>query len=153
VARTTPQETLRPSLRRRDPTTAVVLAPDVGYGRLSGESLARDRKEGSQLFARLATFEGADIDRAIETTDAVRDRLRSITEELEGWQGVLQLADRQGARLMVLHLFDTEENMRAAEPTFEDMPNRVPEVREMAARRGAVTYLEVPAGVLRGQDI
>ena len=105
------------------------------------------------MFARLATFEGADVDRATEVTAELRDRLRSIIGALQGWQGILQLADRQSGTLMVLHLFDSEENMRAAEPTFEDMPNQVPEVRQIAARRSSVTYLEVPFGLVRGQEL
>ncbi len=105
------------------------------------------------MFGRLATFAGGNVEQAQEVTAGVRDRLRSIVEGLEGWQGVLQLVDRESGTMMTLQLFDTEENMRAAEPTFEDMPNQVPEVRQIAARRSSVTYLEVPFGLIRGQEL
>lgn len=105
------------------------------------------------MFARLATFEGVDVARAEQVTREVRDRLRSVVEGLEGWQGVLQLVDREGGTLMTLHLFDSEENLRAAEQTFEDMPNQVPEVRQFAGRRASVKYLEVPFGSVRGQEL
>ncbi len=76
-----------------------------------------------------------------------------MVEGLERWQGVLQLADRENGTLLTLQLFDSEENMRAAEQTFEDMPNQVPEVKQIAGRRSSVRYLEVPFGVIRGQEL
>ena len=105
------------------------------------------------MFARLATFEGVDVGRAEQVTEEARDRLRSIVEGLEGWQGVLQLVDRESGTLMTLQLFDSEENLRAAEQTFEDMPNQVPEVRQIAGRRSSVKYLEVTFGSVRGQEL
>lgn len=105
------------------------------------------------MFGRLATFEGGNVEQAQEVTAAVRDRLRSIVEGLEGWEGVLQLVDRESGTMMTLQLFDTEENMRAAESTFEDMPNQVPEVRQIAGHRASVKYLEIPFGVLGGQEV
>ena len=105
------------------------------------------------MFGRLATFEGGNVEQAQEVTAGVRDRLRTIVQGLEGWQGVLQLVDRDSGTMMTLQLFDTEENMRAAESTFEDMPNQVPEVRQIAGQRASVKYFEIPFGVLGGQEI
>ena len=105
------------------------------------------------MFARVATFEGVDVERADQITAGVRDRLRAIVQDLEGWQGVLQLADRQTGTLMTVQLFDSEDNMRAAEQTFEDMPTQVPEVAQIAGRRSSVKYFEVPFAVIAGQEL
>ena len=105
------------------------------------------------MFARVATFEGVDVDSARQTIEGARDRLRSIVEGLDGWQGVLQLVDRQGGKILTIQLFDSEENMQAAEQTFEDMPRQVPEVQQVSMRRASVERYEVTTGVVRGQEL
>ena len=105
------------------------------------------------MHARVATFEEVDVDRAEGLAEETTDRLRSIIQKMEGWQGMLQLIDRSSRTQMLVHLFDSEENALAAEPTFEDMPNQVPEVREIAARRGSVGHYDVSFGVIRGQEL
>ena len=105
------------------------------------------------MFARVATFEGVDVAAVQQTLGQVRDRIRSIVEGMPGWQGVLQLADRESGKVLTISLFDTEENMRAAEQTFEDIPRQVPEVRQMAGGRASVERFEVTTGIVRGQDL
>lgn len=105
------------------------------------------------MFARVATFEGVDVATAQETIEAVRDRLISITQGMPGWQGVLQLADAQSGKIMTISLFDSEENMQAAEQTFEDMPRQVPEVQQVAGRRSSVERFEVTGGIVRGEEL
>ena len=90
---------------------------------------------------------------AQETIDAVRPRLLSIVQEMPGWQGTLQLVDRQGGKVLTITLYDSEENMQAAEPTFEEMPSRVPEVQQIAGTRRSVERFEVGAGIVRGQEL
>ncbi len=104
------------------------------------------------MFARVARFERA-AGGGENPFEQVRDQAIAILQSLPGWQGGMQLVDREGGNVMNIALFDSEENMRAAEPTFADMPNQVPDVAQLAARRSSVTYLEVPFGVLRGQEI
>lgn len=84
------------------------------------------------MFARVATFEGVDASRADETMPVVRERATSILEKLAGWQGAMQLLDRDNGKLLVLQVFDSKENMEAAESTFETMPQRLgPEIQQM----------------------
>ncbi len=101
------------------------------------------------MFARVATFEAIDVESAQQTIERVRDRIREILEGTTGWQGVLQLVDRGGGKVLTINLFDTEENMQAAEPTFESMPQQIPEVREMAGGRSSVQRFEVLAETRR----
>lgn len=95
------------------------------------------------MFARIATFEGIDAGTSEDVMERVRDRAVSILEGMPGWQGGMQLIDRSGGRVMTISFFDTEENMQAAEPTFESMPQQIPEVREMAGSRSSVQRFEV----------
>ncbi len=101
------------------------------------------------MFARIATFEGIDAGTSEDVMQRVRDRAVSILEGMPGWQGGMQLIDRSGGRVMTISFFDTEENMQAAEPTFESMPQQIPEVREMAGGRSSVQRFEVLAETRR----
>ncbi len=99
------------------------------------------------MFVRVGTFEGIDPDKVVEFGEAARQVTRPILQELEGYQGVVQMLDRDGRRLRNAVFFDSEENVRAAEPTFESMPERLPEgVREMAKQaKRTVDVFEVLA--------
>jgi hypothetical protein len=105
------------------------------------------------MYARVATFEDVDAQRTEQLPQAASDRLRSILQGMPGWQGLLRFIDHETRTLMLVHLFDTEENARAAEATFEDMPNQVPEVRDTAGRRSSVRYFNMSFGVIRGQEL
>ncbi len=99
------------------------------------------------MFARVATFEGVDVSTAQETLETIRERVSAIVEELPGWQGATQMVDERNQKVVVMHIFDTEENMEAAEPTFEEMPQRLgPELAErVAGRRRSVEKFKVLA--------
>ena len=96
------------------------------------------------MFARVARFEGAAS--GADPFAQVRDRALEILESMSGWQGGMQLVDREGGRIMNIALFDSEENMRAAESTFEEMPQRLGlDPEQMPARRAGVEWYEVVA--------
>ena len=104
------------------------------------------------MFARIATFEGVDMSTAPQALEQVRERATSIVEALPGWQGAMQLVDEDSGKVMVIHLFDTQENMQAAEPTFEEMPRRLgPELaQQVAGKRRSVERFKVLAERRRG---
>lgn len=85
------------------------------------------------MFVRVLTLDGVDPSTFREFGEAARERTRPILQGLEGYQGSVQMLDEGGRRVRVAVFFETEENVRAAEPTFESMPQRLPD--EM---RGAV---------------
>ncbi|CAN5299206.1 hypothetical protein BH18ACT12_BH18ACT12_00670 [soil metagenome] len=97
------------------------------------------------MFARTATFEGVDVSKAEATMAVGRERATPILEGLTGWQGAMQLLDRENAKMVVLQVFDSRENMEAAESTFETMPQQLgPEIQEMlAGKRPAVDKFEI----------
>lgn len=96
------------------------------------------------MFARIATFEGVDVSQAEEAIPLARERAMPIMQGLAGWQGAMQLLDRDNGKYMILHVFDSKENMEAAEPTFETMPQQLgPEIQKMVKGGPSVQKLEV----------
>jgi hypothetical protein len=97
------------------------------------------------MFARMATFEGVDPEAANRTLDEVRARVEPLMGRLDGYQGYLDLLDRSSGKAVTLAFFDTEQNLKAAEPTFdEEMPRQLGDlIGPWAGRRTAVERYEV----------
>jgi hypothetical protein len=81
------------------------------------------------MYARVSRFEGLN-EVSPELGQEIGARVTPILESMTGWQGGLQLIDPAGRRVLTISLFDTEENMQAAEPTFEELPERLGDLRE-----------------------
>ena len=99
------------------------------------------------MFARMATFDGVNVETAEPAMERVREKAQQIVAELPGWQGAMQLLDRRNGKVVVMQFFDSEENMEAAEPTFEELPQRLgPEImQQLAGQRRSVDKFEVLA--------
>ena len=99
------------------------------------------------MFARMATFEGVEASGVEQTLEKARQCVIPILDGLPGWRGATQLYDDRNGKVMVINFFDSEENMEAAEPTFEEMPSRLgPELAErVAGRRRSVEKFRVLA--------
>ena len=88
------------------------------------------------MYARVATFEGGDV-----------DELRRLNEErmAQGTAGIPEGAKRamvlQGDRRLFVTFFDTTESMEAAEARFEAMGDEIPEA--VRGRRVGVDRYEV----------
>ncbi len=98
------------------------------------------------MFVRVLTLEGIDPDKVTEFSEVARQSTIPVLQELEGYQGAVQMLDRAGRRLRNAIFFESEENVRAAEPTFDSMPERLPqEFRDMAreATKRTVDIFEV----------
>jgi hypothetical protein len=80
------------------------------------------------MVARVASFEGIDVESAQSTMDEAEAVIRPLVEGLAGYKGHLQLATQDG-KFLSITLFDTEANAAAAEPTFdEEMPKQLGEL-------------------------
>jgi heme-degrading monooxygenase HmoA len=66
------------------------------------------------VFARVSTFEGSP-EQVDELTRLDGEQIVSALRELDGFSGVLGLADRQSGRVVAVILWETEEAMRASE--------------------------------------
>ena len=90
------------------------------------------------MVARVATFEGVNVQEAERTIDQAEATVRPLVEGLAGYQGHMELIAANG-KVLSITFFDTEENARAAEPTFdEEMPRQLGDVfRSWQGRRVA----------------
>jgi hypothetical protein len=94
------------------------------------------------MWARVAAFEGTDVERARAEAP------RRPPDELipDGLRGVLSLLDADGSRQLFITLFETREELEAAESLFERMGDQIPE--ELRGRRVSRDYYEVAAGLV-----
>ena len=77
------------------------------------------------MVARVASFEGVDVQEAERTMDQAESIIRPLIENLPGYQGHLELVSSTG-KVLSITLFDLEENALAAEQTFdEEMPRQL----------------------------
>ena len=80
--------------------------------------------------ARVAIFEGINVEAAKATMDEAEAIIRPMVQALAGYEGTRELASQDG-RFISVTFFDSEENARAAEPTFdEEMPQKLGHIFE-----------------------
>jgi hypothetical protein len=75
------------------------------------------------MIARVASFEGVNVEAARATMDEAEARIRPLMEGLAGFSGTLQLVAEDG-KVLSVSFFDSEENAQAAEPTFDEVMPR-----------------------------
>lgn len=91
------------------------------------------------MFARVASFEGGDVDRLRELNE---NRMREGTMDLPaGLTSAMMLQDSANGRRLFVSFFDSREAIDAAQARFETMGDEVPE--EIRGRRTAVDVYEV----------
>jgi hypothetical protein len=80
------------------------------------------------VFARVARFEGMNAEAAAGTMEEADKIIRPLVEALHGYRGHLELV-ADGGGFLSLTFFDSEEDVVAAEPTFdEEMPRQLGEI-------------------------
>ena len=97
------------------------------------------------MFARVARFEGVNVGVAESTMDEAEAIIRPMIEALTGYAGHLELMAPDG-QVLSITTFDSEENAKAAEQTFdEEMPRKLGEMfsADWEGRRVAVTGYKV----------
>jgi len=96
------------------------------------------------MIARVASFEGVNVEAARNTMDEAEAIIRPMVEGLAGYRGALELVSPEG-KFLSITLFDSLENSQAAEPTFdEELPARLGHIFEQwAGRRVSVDRYEV----------
>jgi len=100
------------------------------------------------MIARVASFEGIDVQAAQDTMSEAESIIRPMVEGLTGYQGAMELVSPDG-KFLSITLFDSMENAKAAEPTFDqEMPSRLgPIFEKWSGHRVSVDRYEVA-----GQD-
>ncbi|MCW2964848.1 MAG: hypothetical protein JWO17_2100 [Actinomycetia bacterium] len=92
------------------------------------------------MYARVASFEDRDMTLADELTAKVADRARQ-KDAIPGAHGFLMLVDPEQGTALGITMFATEQELRDAEPAFEEMASTIPE--EMRGNRVSVDVYEV----------
>jgi hypothetical protein len=93
------------------------------------------------MWARVASFEGTDVERMRSEANRPPERLP------EGLRAAFGLADSASGRQVFITLFESREAIEAAEPTFEQMGDEIPE--DVRGRRVSKEYFEVVFGVVQ----
>jgi cysteine synthase len=103
------------------------------------------------MVARVAAFEGIDVEAAEQTMESAMERIQPMLDSMQGWQGRLDLLDRSSGKFISINFFDSDANLEAAEPTFdEEMPKQLGEIFEKwSGRRTSVERYEVVGEVRR----
>lgn len=103
------------------------------------------------MVARIATFEGVDVQEVERTIGEAEARIRPIVEGMAGFRGFSELLSPDG-KVLSITLFDSAENAEAAEQTFDvEMPKQLGNLFESwAGHRVSVDRYRVVAGSLGG---
>lgn len=97
------------------------------------------------MVARVASFEGVNVQEAERTMDEAEAIVRPIIENLAGYQGHLELVTPDG-KMLSITLFDSDTSAQAAEQTFdEELPRQLGDLcKGWEGRRVAVdSYIVV----------
>ena len=92
------------------------------------------------MHARVAAFENRDMSRVDELIGIVKERITS-GRDIPGARRALMLVDREQGKALGITLFESEDAIRAAEPTFERLGDEIPEA--LRGRRTSVETYEV----------
>ena len=103
----------------RDPfdTIAVpICSQNRYYGRIENKRSAdkSERKEESDLFARMNTFEGSP-DRLDDALRNVREQVLPQLHQHDGFKGLMFLANYKSGELQLMSLWESAQAMRASE--------------------------------------
>ncbi len=91
------------------------------------------------MFARVASFEGGDVERLQQLNE---ERMNAGTLVLpEGLKSAMVLQDAATGRRLFVTFFDSKEAIDAAEERFEAMGDEIPE--DIRGRRTSVDTYEV----------
>jgi hypothetical protein len=98
------------------------------------------------MVARVARFEGVNVQAAQSTMDDAEAIIKPVISMLDGFQSSLDLLSAAGTVLSIT-IFDTEANAAAAETTFdEQLPGMLGDLfSDWAGKRVSVEHYEVLA--------
>jgi hypothetical protein len=101
------------------------------------------------VFARVATFDGVDLDAMGPVREWFREHGPELSAQLPGYQGGLSLLDRRNRRGMEILLFDNEVNARSADELLDQgPPPTMPDELKDVVMRGTRSF----RGVLEVAD-
>ena len=98
------------------------------------------------MVARVARFEGINVQAAQSTIEDAAAITRPVISTLDGFQSSLDLLSAEG-KVLSITIFDTEANAQAAEATFDQqIPQMLGDLfKDWAGHRVSVDHYEVLA--------
>jgi hypothetical protein len=112
--------------------------PIENQGTFSAKVVAgvKSRQKEEPMFARVATFEGGDVQRLQQMNEE-----RMSSGEMNPPAGMKRAMLLQGDQRLFISFFDSREALDAAEQRFESMGDEIPE--DVRGRRVGVDVYEV----------
>jgi hypothetical protein len=99
----------------------------------------RRKEQWAEMFARVAFFEGGDAERLRQINE---ERMRAGTmNPPAGARSAMVLQDNENQRRLFITMFESRDEIEAAEQRFEAMGDEIPE--EIRGRRTSVGVYEV----------
>lgn len=108
------------------------------------------------MHARVSTFEGSRSMTESEVEEGVRllrEQVMPAAKQMEGFRGVLSLADRSSGKEITITFWESEEAMRASEEAANRLREQAAEALQSrigSVERFEVLLSEVPSGTLAG---
>jgi len=93
------------------------------------------------MHARVATWEGGDPDQTRASIDQIKERAASGPPEGVPAVGLLVLLSQDASKVLSISLFESEEDMRQGDATFNSMD---PPVQDGMGKRTSVEMYAVP---------
>ncbi len=97
------------------------------------------------MFARIAMFESTDPAADEKLMDQAGEIVEPIMRGMKGFQGYMELVDRNSGKSLSISFFDSEASALAAEPIFdEEMPKALGDLmQQFSGRRTGVERYDV----------
>lgn len=92
------------------------------------------------MFARVTVSEGASSEAIDEGLRIGREQVLPKARQMEGWKGIISLADRSTGKQLLITLWESEETMHASADRAKALRS---EARSGAEQEGAVEAYEV----------
>ena len=97
------------------------------------------------MFARVSTFEGSP-EQVDELSRYAREQVLPALEDLDGFNGILGLADRQSGKVLAVTLWESEQAMSASEESANRLRDESAEAASeniAGVERFEVTFSEI----------
>ena len=97
------------------------------------------------MFARVSTFEGSP-EQVDELSRYAREQVLPTLEGLDGFNGILGLADRQSGKVLAVTLWESEQALRESEESANQLRDEAAEAASeniAGVERYEVTFSEI----------
>lgn len=105
------------------------------------------------MHARVSTFEGGSIEQIEEGVRLLREQVIPAAQQIDGFMGVISLADRAGGKGLTITLWESEEALHASEEAANRLRQEAADALKASiasVERYEVVLSEIKAPALAG---